>query len=931
MLVALLLALLAAPASAAPPSSAAQWEATLERVVDAVVAIRTTTPRSFDTDGASNGVATGFVVDAERGILLTNRHVVHPGPVVAEAVFQDHEEVPLTALYRDPVHDFGFFRFDPAAVEFQDVGQLELAPEAARVGAEIRVVGNDAGEKLSILEGILARVDRAAPTYGRGRFNDFNTFYYQAASGTSGGSSGSPVIDMQGRVIALNAGSKSSAASSFYLPLDRVVRALALVQEGQPVPRGTVQTTFLHRPFDELARLGLRDASQAEARAAFPDGTGLLTVDEVMEGGPAWRALEPGDVVLRIDGELINAFLPLDAALDDAVGGTVTLGIERRGEPLDLPLQVRDLHAITPAAYLEVSGAVLHDLSYQKARSYSAPLGGVYVAGQGYMLEVAGVPHGAVIEAVGEHATPDLAAFAAVLALVPDGARVPFVFRTLHERRQRRVAVVEIDRRWHVSQRCEREDVAGWWACEPSAPPPPPAVPVGGSATLPPASGKVASRLAPSLVWVDYRVPFRVDGTPGERFTGTGIVVDAERGLVLVDRDTVPSPLGEARVTLGGSLELPAQVVWMHPVHDYALIRFDPALAGTTPVVAATLLDQAVKPGQELFAVGLTRSLEVSETAVTVSRIDSFVAPSASPPRYRQYNVDVVALGAAPPIVGGVLADKRGRVLAHWVSQSIDRGKKDDALFVGLPSELLLDAIEPLRRGELPRLRALGVELVRTSLVDARNRGLPEADVVQLAKAGGSRPGALMVYRREAGTPAAELLLEGDLIAAIDGQPVAFVRQVEEAAFADSVRLTVVRQGQTMDIDVPTHPLDGRGTDRALLWAGLLLQRPHQPIAAQEGIERDGVYVSLWWNGSPAHRYGLRATRRIVAVDGVDVPDLDAFLAAVQGLEHRDTVQIRTITLDGKEGVDTLKLDLHYWPTAELIWGEQGWERRAVP
>lgn len=49
--------------------------------------------RSFDTSGPGASQATGFVVDAEQGLVLTNRHVVQDGPVLAEALFQNHEEV----------------------------------------------------------------------------------------------------------------------------------------------------------------------------------------------------------------------------------------------------------------------------------------------------------------------------------------------------------------------------------------------------------------------------------------------------------------------------------------------------------------------------------------------------------------------------------------------------------------------------------------------------------------------------------------------------------------------------------------------------------------------------------------------------------------------------------------------------------------------
>lgn len=64
---------------AAGNGAAEDWRKALAKVVPAVVVLRTTSTRAFDTEAAGAHYATGFVVDKRRGILLTNRHVVKPG------------------------------------------------------------------------------------------------------------------------------------------------------------------------------------------------------------------------------------------------------------------------------------------------------------------------------------------------------------------------------------------------------------------------------------------------------------------------------------------------------------------------------------------------------------------------------------------------------------------------------------------------------------------------------------------------------------------------------------------------------------------------------------------------------------------------------------------------------------------------------------
>ncbi|HEY7886938.1 MAG TPA: trypsin-like peptidase domain-containing protein [Steroidobacteraceae bacterium] len=905
------------------------WAATLERIASSVVSINVDEVRAFDTDWNETAQATGFVVDAKRGIILTNRHVVTPGPVTAEAVFLDREVVQLYPIYRDPVHDFGFYRYDPKKLHYIQPKPLQLDPADARVGREIRVVGNNAGEQLSILAGTLARLDREAPNYGFGKYNDFNTFYLQAASGTSGGSSGSPVVDIQGRVVALNAGGADNSASSFYLPLERVQRALQLIQEGKPVTRGTLYSVFSYTPFDELERLGLGIATEAAVRKQFPQRTGMLVIASVLPGTPSALALQPGDILLRINGRYVTTFDPLERTVDSSVGRQIRLDLERGGKPVSVTLTVGDLTAITPSSYVQFGDAVLNTLSYQEARQLNVPPRGVFVANPGFVFGAAGIPRGAVISQVDSTPIDDLADFRRALGQLGNGDYANVRFTTVADPNGSELGSFRMDSLWYPADLCVRDDTLGTWPCTPLAGGPAPKPDPVSSTGFPKYQDPRLTALAPSLATVSFSMPYSVSGVTEHFYHGTGLVVDAERGLIVVDRDTVPVSLGDVTVTFAGTLQIPGRVVYVDPVHNFAVVAYDPKLIGNTPVRSATLKPQKLTPGEPIWVVGLGGDSQMHARATQIASIDPLSLPLSRTMRFRDTNIETIGLVNPPGDFDGVLTDASGNVLGTWSSFAYDSDNGIAQALRGVPIDVVADMVDRVRSGR--PLHSLDVELDLEPLASARQMGLSPQWTAKLAAHSPTERQVLTVLRRVGGSPASSLLQPGDLVLALDGKVVTEFHEVEQAtADRTGVQVTVWRGGSEQTLTVPTVALSGAELERVVQWAGATLQAPFQSMRAQRGVPPVGVYVDYFAYGSPAARYGLYPGGRIVQVDGQPTPDLDAFLKAVAGRADRSSLRLTTITWNNAPDVITLKLDKHYWPAYELLRTPEGWTRRSL-
>jgi serine protease Do len=369
---------------------------------------------------------------------------------------------------------------------------------------------------------------------------------------------------------------------------------------------------------------------------------------------------------------------------------------------------------------------------------------------------------------------------------------------------------------------------------------------------------------------------------------GSGFVVTAA-GEILTNHHVIA---GADRIFVrfsGEQREYEARLAGSDPSTDLALLTID---AGGRSLPHLTFGDSgALRVGDWAIAVGNPfGNLEGTMTVGIVSgqgRGDLVI--QGLTPRYQDFIQTDASINFGNS--GGPLVDIQGRVIG--VNTAINA--QGQGIGFAVPSRIVQRIYGQLREHG---------RVIRGFL------GVRTADVVSAEGAVEGR--GVRVLELVPDSPAARAnVAAGDVIVALGGEPVASARQLDflvaEAEVGRPVRLEVLRDGKRQSLDVELAELSAdvvRPAEDAGNWLGLevasLANKDDRVSRLKEtlGIDAEsGVIVLSVEPGRPAAQAGIRAGDVLVAIEGQDIPDLEAFDRARDALGGRRdplTILIRT-------------------------------------
>lgn len=276
-------------------------------------------------------LGSGFVIDAEEGIVVTNNHVIADADEI-EVNFSDGEKLVAELIGTDPKTDIAVLKIDP------DKKKLTQVPfgdsDKMRIGDWVMAIGNPFGLGGTVTVGIISARNR---DINAGPYDDF----IQTDASINRGNSGGPLFNMNGEVIGINTAIISPSGGSigigFSIPSELALGVIDQLREFGETRRGWLGVRIQTITDDLADSLGL-------------DSTAGALVASVSEDSPAEAAgLLVGDVILRFDNKPVNTMRRLPRIVAETqIGKEVDVEIWRDGALQKVGVTVGRLDETTP-------------------------------------------------------------------------------------------------------------------------------------------------------------------------------------------------------------------------------------------------------------------------------------------------------------------------------------------------------------------------------------------------------------------------------------------------------------------------------------------------------------------------------------------------------------------------------------------------------
>jgi Do/DeqQ family serine protease len=349
-------------------------------------------------------LGSGVIVDAAKGYILTNDHVIS-GADEVKVTLTDGKSYKAKVIGTDPQTDLAVIQ-----IHAPGLVALPLADSSKlRVGDFVVAIGDPFGLGQSATSGIISGLQRQDLRQS-GVQN-----YIQTDASINPGNSGGALVDLAGQLVGINSmiysPSGASAGLGFAIPSDLAAKVMKQLIAHGKVERGSLGVDAQDLTPRIAAALGIKAAH------------GALITDE-LPGSPAAAAgLKPGDLVTSVNGQPVTDAQDLRNAQGLApVGSTLALGVNRNGRQLQLEAKLTAISGEANGASLDarLAGATFSDAEPGADDNAVEGVSVTRVAA-GSRAARDGLEAGDLLVGVNNVATPDLAALRHVFALHPRG------------------------------------------------------------------------------------------------------------------------------------------------------------------------------------------------------------------------------------------------------------------------------------------------------------------------------------------------------------------------------------------------------------------------------------------------------------------------------------------------------------------------------